>query len=248
MFLNNLFLSFLLFAMFSSTNVMASVTLLGSRIIYPGTANLIDIQYKNDDDNPYVIQSWFDEGDIDSQPQKINNIPFIITPPVFRIQPKAGQVSRIIFNQQTKLPQDRETLFWFNMLQIPPTNQISSSPKNAMTVMLRNRVKFFYRPAAIGKPKNILDGLKVHSLHDAQRGNGIEIINDQPWHASIVAISLSVAGNNYYCEPKMILPFSRQVCWLRSSKKRLQGVSKVQIDAINDQGARISESYPINSQ
>ncbi|MFJ5160003.1 fimbria/pilus periplasmic chaperone [Pantoea sp. NPDC088449] len=246
--LHTLFSSLFLIVILTSANAKASVTLLGSRIIYPSSAHSIDIQFKNDDNIPYVIQSWFDEGDIDAQPQQVNNVSFIITPPVFRIQPKAGQVSRIMFNQTTALPQDRETLYWFNMLQIPPSNLTSDSAKNSMTVMLRNRVKIFYRPTAIGEPKNILKGLTVHDVYDAVKGNGITIDNAQPWYASIVAVSVRISTEKYSCTPEMIAPFARQTCWFHKNNKRLQGVGAVNIDAINDQGARISESYTIDAQ
>lgn len=236
-----------LFISVMSASAAASVTLLGSRIIYPAPVSSINIQFKNDDSIPYVIQTWFDEGDMDAKPQQINRVPFITTPPVFRIQPKSGQVARIVVSQPDKLPQDRESVYWFNMLQIPPASQ-AAADKNAMTVMLRNRVKLFYRPAAIGKPGNILSGIKVHTLIDPQKGSGLQIDNAQPWHASFVAISLRIAGKNYACEPVMVAPFSVHTCWFSHTKQRLQGVGSVKLDAINDQGARISENYPINSQ
>ena len=230
------------------TSAQASVTLLGSRIIYPGAASSIDIQFKNGDNIPYIIQAWFDDGDIDAKPQQINRVPFIITPPVFRIQPKAGQVARVMFSSSRPLPQDKESVFWFNMLQIPPAGQASAAKQNAMTVMLRNRIKLFYRPAAIGKPGNILQGIKVRSLFDERHGSGIEIENAQPWFASLVAASLQIANKTYRCEPEMVAPFSQQTCWFPNNKQRLEGVGTVRLDAINDQGARISESYPIHSQ
>lgn len=245
MYLRNTLGALLLCAM--SATAAASVTLLGSRIIYPAPASSINIQFKNDDSIPYVIQTWFDDGDMDAKPQQINHVPFITTPPVFRIQPKSGQVARIVVSQTDKLPQDRESVYWFNMLQIPPTSQ-AATDKNAMTVMLRNRVKLFYRPAAIGKPGNILSGIKVRTLFDPHKGSGLQIDNKQPWHASFVAISMRMAGKNYVCEPVMVAPFSTHTCWFSHTKQRLQGVGSVNLDAINDQGARISESYPINSQ
>ncbi|KJV32933.1 fimbria/pilus periplasmic chaperone [Pantoea sp. SM3] len=245
MYLRNIFGALLLSTM--SATATASVTLLGSRIIYPAPASSINIQFKNDDNIPYVIQTWFDDGDMDAEPQQINRVPFITTPPVFRIQPKSGQVARIVLSQSEKLPQDRESVYWFNMLQIPPTSQ-AAADKNAMTVMLRNRVKFFYRPAAIGKPGNILNGIKVRTLSDPHRGSGLQIDNAQPWHASFVAISIRMMGKNVECEPVMVAPFSTHTCWFSHTKQRLQGVGSVKLDAINDQGARISESYPINSQ
>lgn len=244
MFLRKILSCLLLGTALNSAN--ASVTLVGSRIIYPGTASSVDIQFKNGDNIPYLIQAWFDDGDVDAQPQQISSVPFIITPPVFRIQPKAGQVARVVFSQSRSLPQDRESMYWFNMLQIPPEEKTTTGKQNAMTVMLRNRIKLFYRPAGIGKPDNILQGITVRSLFDKQRGNGIEIDNAQPWFASLVAVNLQVGQQTHLCDPEMVAPFSQQTCWFPNTKQRLQGVGTVRIDAINDQGARISERYPIH--
>ncbi|MDI8106872.1 fimbria/pilus periplasmic chaperone, partial [Salmonella enterica subsp. enterica serovar Anatum] len=42
------------------------------------------------------------------------------------------------YNNTKKLPQDRESVFWFNVLQVPPTNIGSDSGQNKMLVMLRS--------------------------------------------------------------------------------------------------------------
>ena len=94
----------------------------------------------------------------------------------------------------------------------------------------------------------MVSGIRVRTLIDPQKGSGLQIDNAQPWHASFVAISLRMAGKKYECEPIMVAPFSTHTCWFSHTKQRLQGVGSVNLDAINDQGARISESYPINSQ
>jgi P pilus assembly chaperone PapD len=70
-------------------------------------------------------------------------------PPVFRIQPGAGQVVKVTFTGGFNLPDDRESVFYFNFLQVPPSNINKNDVKNKMLVMLRNRVKIFYRPASL---------------------------------------------------------------------------------------------------
>ncbi|MDI5818937.1 fimbria/pilus periplasmic chaperone, partial [Salmonella enterica subsp. enterica serovar Kentucky] len=49
---------FLLLAL-PATASWASVTILGSRIIYPSTASSVDVQLKNNDAIPYIVQTWF---------------------------------------------------------------------------------------------------------------------------------------------------------------------------------------------
>ncbi|MBW1251823.1 fimbria/pilus periplasmic chaperone [Pantoea allii] len=223
----------------------ASVTIMGSRIIYPGQARSVDVQFKNNDAIPYVIQSWFDNGDENSQPENRVNTPFIITPPVFRIQPKAGQVAKVMVNNTVAQPQDRESVYWFNTLQIPPSNINQDKTQNVMLVVLRNRMKVFYRPERIGAPKNILKGITVTPLYQANKGNGIEIDNPQPWHASLVDVVLKVGNHTFKSEADMVSPFAKQTYWFNNSK-RLQGAGVVSISAVNDQGAKISENFTVD--
>lgn len=232
----------------TTASAQSSVTMVGSRIIYPAKAASVDVQFKNNDDFPYVIQAWFDKGNIDSQPQQESGIPFVVTPPVFRIQPNAGQIARIIFTGNASLPADRESLFWFNTLQIPPTQRGVESKQNAMTVMLRNRVKLLYRPAAIGKPDNILKGVQVNYVFDPARGSGIEINNAQPWHLSLVSLSLQLAGQKQRTDGQTIAPYTKKTFWFNNIKQRLQGAGTATLAAINDQGARISEVFAVKSQ
>lgn len=224
--------------------VNASVTLTGSRIIYPGTAGSVDVQLKNNDEFPYVIQTWFDKGDINTKPDAVNNVPFIATPPVFRIQPKNGQIIRVALNKNKKLPQDRESVFWFNVLQIPPANIDDGSKSNKILITLRTRIKLFYRPASLGAPNNLARGLKVQAVSAANSATAIEITNPHPWHASLSTLQVTVGGVTHMLDAGMIAPFSSKSFALPAGKT-VKGKSQVVVTIVNDQGARISERYNV---
>jgi len=225
-----------------SDKVQASVTILGSRIIYPGNAISVDVQLKNNDRIPYVIQTWFDNGNMDSQPGEKSDAPFIVTPPVFRIQPLTGQVLRIRFMPEISLPQDRETVFWFNSLQIPPANIQGESGRNSMVLMLRNRMKIFYRPKGISQPDNIFEGLKV-----AIKKEGVEINNIRPWYLSLTDVAIKTAGKEIVCDADMIAPYSKKTVRCKSAIQFPSNNSVVSLSAMNDQGAKVSEKYPISA-
>lgn len=137
------YLVLLIALFFPVTGAWASVTIVGSRIIYPSTVASVDVQLKNNDDFPYIVQTWFDNGDLHIGPENASGIPFISTPPVFRIQPKSGQIVRVVYSQRKALPHDRESVFWFNALQVPPAN-IGGRQQNKVLVMLRTRIKLFW--------------------------------------------------------------------------------------------------------
>ncbi|WP_307743169.1 fimbria/pilus periplasmic chaperone [uncultured Pantoea sp.] len=236
----SLFVIFILLMTFISDKVQASVTILGSRIIYPGNALSVDVQLKNNDNIPYVIQAWFDNGNMDSQPGDKSDVPFIITPPLFRIQPLTGQVLRIRFTPEASLPQDRETVYWFNSLQIPPANIQGESGRNSIVLMLRNRMKLFYRPTAIGQPGDIFSGIKITAKKE-----GIEINNTQPWFFSLTDVTLKTADKKIACDADMIAPFSKKIVRCKAATHALPANSVVSLSAMNDQGAKVSEDYPL---
>ncbi|WP_052285319.1 fimbria/pilus periplasmic chaperone [Kluyvera genomosp. 1] len=223
----------------------ASVTMLGSRVIYPSTASSVDVQLKNNDDFPYVIQTWFDDGDVDAGPNQASAIPFVATPPVFRIQAKNGQVVRIAATGNKKLPQDRESVYWFNILQIPPSNLEGTEKKNKMLVMLRTRVKLFYRPAAISAPVEQLKKLQVKLVWNSRQGLGVEIANPQPWFASVTDIALTLGGQKRALHADMVSPFSQRTFWFSAIKNRPNSGGTVSLTVVNDQGSRISEHYDV---
>ncbi|MEM8348791.1 fimbria/pilus periplasmic chaperone, partial [Morganella morganii] len=105
-------LLFVFLAITSSSN--ASVIIMGTRVIYPAQQKSINIQLSNNEAEPSLIQSWIDTGDSESAPDSVK-VPFIINPPVFRIEPKSGQTLRITYTQE-KLPNNKESLFYLNVL------------------------------------------------------------------------------------------------------------------------------------
>jgi len=99
-----------LLALGCAMSSLASVVMTGTRVIYPGGAKERSIQFSNQDDAPSVVQVWIDSGNPDSTPETAD-APFVVTPPVFRIEPKSGQTARLIFTGKD-LPQDRESVFF----------------------------------------------------------------------------------------------------------------------------------------
>ncbi|WP_159225556.1 fimbria/pilus periplasmic chaperone, partial [Klebsiella pneumoniae] len=63
----------------------------------------------------YLVQSWVDNG------ERGGKAPFIVTPPLFRINPGEENMLRII-RTGGNLPPDRESVFWINVKSIPATD------------------------------------------------------------------------------------------------------------------------------
>ena len=88
----------------------------GTRFIYPGNEKEITVQLSNNADRPALAQAWLDNGDADATPDTITT-PFIITPPISRVDAKSGQTLRIKLGSSAGLAKDKETLWWLNLLR-----------------------------------------------------------------------------------------------------------------------------------
>lgn len=100
-----------------STHVQASLTVDCTRVIYdmekPGVSVVVE---NTDTKDPFLLQTWIES----SQGEKITE-PLVALPLLQRIEPGQKKQIRInSVNQTAQLPQDRETLFYFNVLGIPP--------------------------------------------------------------------------------------------------------------------------------
>jgi P pilus assembly chaperone PapD len=112
--------------MLVTTSVKAGIQLNGTRVVYPANEREVSLGLVNDGTEARLVQSWVDSGDVRERPED-SKAPFIITPPMTRVDPGKGQTLRIIFSGTT-MPQDRESVFWLNILEI-----LQNLPKNIMT-------------------------------------------------------------------------------------------------------------------
>ncbi|MDE9471355.1 fimbria/pilus periplasmic chaperone, partial [Xenorhabdus bovienii] len=92
-------------------------------------------------------------GDAEALPEDIN-VPFILTPPVNRIDPNKGQSLRIRYIENNHLPADRESLFWLNALEIPVKIKEEGN-RNYLQFAIRTCIKIFFRPSSLkGEPES----------------------------------------------------------------------------------------------
>lgn len=159
-----------------SFDACSEVVINGTRVIFDAKDKESIIQLKNNGKNPYLLQMWLDNGDPRSKPGEVK-VPFIVNPPVIRIDPDKGQAVRVLAVNPS-LPKDRESLFWFNMLEVPPkpTDMIKSGG-NLLQMAFRTRIKLFYRPENLNiSPAEAYKKIKINLS-----GNKITISNDTPY-------------------------------------------------------------------
>ncbi|HFV9292858.1 TPA: molecular chaperone [Serratia fonticola] len=137
---------FMLYVFLAVNTVQASTTIGSTRVIYPGNEREITVPLRNPEKGATLVQAWIDQGNINATPDD-TAAPFLVMPPLVRINAGEGATLKIMFTQQNLLPQDRESVFWLNVLDIPPV--LEGNETNYMQLAYRTRVKLFYRPQGV---------------------------------------------------------------------------------------------------
>jgi len=130
------------------------------------------------------------------------------------------------------LPSDRESLFYFNVQEIP---QREASDNNQLNIALRTRIKVFYRPAELNN--TLLDSLQ-HLQWSIRKIDGhahLIVNNPSPFHVSFVRIELSAHEQTVSLkDTSMALPLTTQTYELDGFKPGQD--MKVQFSVITDFG------------
>jgi fimbrial chaperone protein len=228
--------SLALLASVTAPLAQASVVITGTRVIYSSDAREKTVQLTNNDVFPNVIQAWIDVNDTASTPDTAK-APFLINPAVSRMAPGSGQTLRLIYTG-SGLPTDRESLFHLNVLQIPPRNA-AKADQNQILLMLRNRLKLFYRPAGIaGSPDQLPEKLRFSLVANGSVWR-VRVENPTGYYASFGAATLNAGDRRWDLRSKMIPPMS-QVEWEAKTPSHLpSGSATLKAQLINDYGARV---------
>ncbi len=226
---------------FATTAASASVILHGTRIVYPSNSKDVTIVAENNGEQPALVQAWLDNG---SDPANLDKdeVPFVLTPPIFRLNQDKTQSIRIIYNK-APLPKDRESLFWLNVLEVPPS-LAEATDQNALRVTFRTRIKMFFRPVEIKAEARKAASETEWSLTPV--GNAVQMMvkNPTPFYVTFTKATATVNGKDYPVTGQMVAPFSHielPVEGLTST----QGLSKVTYSFIDDMGATIQEQAKI---
>jgi P pilus assembly chaperone PapD len=214
----------------------ANVIIAGTRVIFPAKDGEVTLRLTNDNTKPALVEAWIDRGDLHSTPDKVDT-PFLITPPLFRMEPHKDQSLRIIATSPN-LPGDRESLFWLNVLEVPPKpNGPQVDGKNLLQLAIRSRLKLFYRPAALtGDPLKAPGEVTWKVVADGQ-GYALEAHNPTPYHVTFIQISLDANGHHYEAETGMVDPFGSLRLPVKDLSSAPASGTSIDYAIVNDYGA-----------
>ena len=161
-----------------TTAAHAGVIIEGTRLIYQGDKKEASLGISNPDNLDYLVQSW-----VESTDHARDKTPFLMTPPLFRLDGKQDNVLRVV-RTGGNLPTDRESLYWLNIKTIPSSAHEESS--NTLQIAIKTRIKLIYRPAAIaGKPDEVAGKLRWH-----KEGNSLVVSNPTPFYMNFQEVTL----------------------------------------------------------
>ncbi|WP_434663587.1 fimbrial biogenesis chaperone [Aeromonas sp. NJAU223] len=163
----------------------ATLNLTRTRLIYQGGE--VNLLVRNDGTEPSLLQAWVDGGDEQQGPAEVST-PFLVAPPMMRLGPQKGQSLRILgADELTHLPQDRESLFWLNVLGLPPKASLSEA---SIQLAYRTRIKLFYRPP--GVQGALADA--VARLDWRMQADGLSVRNGSPFYISLSEVWLEAGS------------------------------------------------------
>ncbi|MGC1548828.1 MAG: fimbria/pilus periplasmic chaperone [Rhodanobacter sp.] len=225
----------------------AGVIINGTRVVYPAQNKEVTVKLTNQGEKPALVQVWLDDGDEKSTPDTAK-VPFIVMPPIFRMEPSKGQAVRLLYTK-APLPTDKESLFWLNLLEVPPKSD-NPEGRNLLQFAFRTRIKVFFRPAGLaGEPASAANQL-TWKLVTGKDGKGVamQASNPTPYYVSFAAVSMKVGDHSYDTETHggMVAPGGTSSFEIKQLTSRPSGEVTAEFSVISDYGALNPMSQPVS--
>lgn len=230
------FITTLLLCSAGMSNVQAALTVDRSRLIFNEGDKSVSINITNKNlRDPYLAQGWIE----DQNEEKVSG-PLMVLPPVQRVEPGAKTLVRIQgLPDFSALPKDRESVFYFNLREIPP----KSDMVNTLTLSMQTRLKVFYRPSVLKVDPLQMNVPGAEKITLEKKGDKYVMNNPTGYYFSFVEGRKSSKGKGIDgFEPVMVAPFSNLTLPLSTT---VFGSTPV-LMFINDYGSQRLLSFSCN--
>ncbi|OSL47733.1 putative chaperone [Escherichia coli H605] len=134
----------------------------------------------------------------------------------------------------SKLPADRESMFYFNVREIPP----KSNKPNTLQIALQTRIKLFWRPKALAEI-NMRDPWQ-HKVTLTRNGQAFTVNNPTPYYVILSNASTQKNGNPAAGFTPLVMPPKT------SAPLNVKMDSVPVLTYVNDYGARLSLIFKCN--
>ncbi len=217
---------------------VAAVVVDGTRVVYPAAKREVTINIRNPGATPSLVQAWLDAGDPRVKPGE-SKAPFVLTPPLFRLDSTKVQSVRLVYTHDA-LPQDRESLFWLNVLDIPPRAAANSDAPNQLELAFKHRMKVFFRPVGLtGSAADAPARLTWKLLSKDGKLVGIEASNPTAYHVSLIQVIATAGGQPVTLKADMVDPFTSRSFDLPDPVAAPTGSIALEYWFVNDYGGNV---------
>lgn len=210
----------------------ASIVVATTRVVYPADAPDITVRLSNQRATPALVEAWVESID------DATHSPFALTPPLFRIEAGRGQALRIRRLPDAVFPTDRESLYWLNVLDVPP-DAPDAGGGNVLKMAVRTRLKVFVRPPGLpGRADRAASRLSWTRV-----GEALRIDNPTPFHVTVAHVRIT---GGEQVRGTMVAPFGHATLALDAVHMPAWRIAaRVEFGAINDAGGIDVRTAPL---
>ncbi len=182
-----------------------------TRVIFDEKAKSNKVIINNQSDQVYLINSRVLSSP-DSHQESVENMPFLITPPLFRLEKESRNTVLISRNDTSSLPTDRESVFYLSFLAIPSVKKTSETEddddmtRTQVSFGIRTLIKLFYRPSGLDMPVSLAQK-KLIFKQDLKQ---LEVTNPTPYYLTLAELTVNDQPINVRDQGAMLSPFSTQ--------------------------------------
>ncbi|WMT15815.1 fimbrial biogenesis chaperone [Serratia fonticola] len=218
----------LILAGFTASQANAAISIDRTRVILMGDEKSAQVNIINHSKKlPYLAQSWLEN----EREEKINS-PLTVLPPLQRLEKDTTvQVNITSLPATASLPKDRESLFFYNLQEIPP----KSDKANVIQLALKIKIKVFYRPESL---KKMATEVWQEKLQLTPSNAGLKIVNPTPFYIVIPIVNVANKSVSLQDDAITLPPLSEVVV-----PKAPVANQAVQIQYINDYGSYNAINY-----
>jgi len=168
----------------------SAISLSHTRLIISASDREATPWVSNDGAHPVLLQVWMDTGEREADLRRIA-VPFVVAPPLFRLEPGATKRLRILYNGNASVPQDRESVHWLNVLEIPPkADAEAEGGRSRLQLSFRIRVKVFYRPEGMEPPGENAHEKLVFELRRHGQEGVVRVTNPTAVHQTLLDVAI----------------------------------------------------------
>lgn len=223
----------------AAENNTGGISLGATRVIFVSDKSSAGLTVNNSSKkDTWLIRAWMAPYKTGKNAADTRKVPFIITPPLYRINPDEQLQLRINGTDIASLPADRESVFTVNVLAIPPKTQLKQDGQKkaanelsggTLQFAINNQIKLFYRPAALNETATLEKArgqLKV-----TRKAGSIDVSNPGPYYFTLVNVRVNGADlRDESGRDLMVAPFS-------SLSISVPDAKSLEYQTINDFGA-----------